>query len=487
MEERFRALADSVPVGIFLTDTEGMTIYSNKYLQTMAGYSPEEGLRTPWYHLIHPDEREEVIREWNKTLSAGCIFSKDTRLLTSSGIERWVDILLSSIDSEGERPAGFVGTVVDTTNRKLYEDRLRESEEKYRDLFDNAHDLIQSVDGTGRFVYVNKKWKDILGYNDKEVKDLVFTDILRKDYVSQCLEVFREIKSGKDIENVEAVFMTRDGEEIFVEGKVSAKMKDGRFVATRGIFRDVTERKRLEAQLLHSRKMEAIGQLAGGVAHGFNNMLTSIIGYADLLKVKIGDEDPLKKYVDNILQSSERAASLTRDILTYSRKDSARLRPFDINWIIRNSEELLLRVTGNDIEIRTFLTDEDLTVMADRHQIEMVLMNLAANSRDAMPNGGTFTISTEQFSMDDNFIKTHGYGRSGMSALLSVSDTGTGIDEKVKHRIFEPFFTTKEFGAGTGLGLSIVYGIVKQNNGYIEVLSETGKGTAFKIYFPLVN
>ncbi len=247
------------------------------------------------------------------------------------------------------------------------------------------------------------------------------------------------------------------------------------------------EHKKLEAQLRHAQKMEAVGQLAGGVAHDFNNILTAIIGYGNFLQMKMSEDSPLRNYVKQILVSSERAANLTQSLLAFSRKQIINLTPQNINEIIRKVEKLLIRVIGEDIELRTKLAEEALVVMADSGQVEQVLINLAANARDAMPEGGLLTIETQKVGMDSEFLDVHGYGKEGDYALISITDTGEGIDEKIGDRIFEPFFTTKEVGKGTGLGLAIVYGIIKQHNGYINMYSELHKGTVFKLYIPLTK
>jgi two-component system cell cycle sensor histidine kinase/response regulator CckA len=260
------------------------------------------------------------------------------------------------------------------------------------------------------------------------------------------------------------------------------------------IYEDITERKRaeeekcrLEAQLFQAQKMEAVGQLAGGVAHDFNNILTAIIGYGNLLKTELREDDPLLSYAAQILNAAERAANLTHDLLTFSRRQFISPNPRHLNTIIRNIERLLARLIGENIELSIELAETDLTVMADSTHIDQVLMNLAANARDAMPNGGSLIIRTELLKLDHRFIKAHGYGKSGDYALVSFEDTGEGMDDKTRIRIFEPFFTTKEIGKGTGLGLAIVYGIIKQHDGYINVYSEPGKGTTFKIYLPLTQ
>ncbi|MBI5674550.1 MAG: response regulator [Nitrospirae bacterium] len=249
----------------------------------------------------------------------------------------------------------------------------------------------------------------------------------------------------------------------------------------------LTEQRRLEEQLRHAQKMEAIGQLAGGVAHDFNNILTAVMGYGHLLQMKLKGDDPLKHNVDQILTVTKRGADLTRNLLAFSRKQAIELKPVNINKIIETSVKLLPGLIGERIELKTILADENLTMLADSFQIEQVILNLASNARDAMPEGGALTIATESMEMDRKYISVHGYGNPGAYVLLSFTDTGTGMDEETKKKIFDPFFTTKKAGEGTGLGLAMIYGILKQHNGYITVDSEEGKGTTFRIYFPLVD
>lgn len=258
------------------------------------------------------------------------------------------------------------------------------------------------------------------------------------------------------------------------------------------VGRDVTEHKKLEEQLRHAQKMEAVGQLAGGVAHDFNNILTAIIGYGHLAMNTISKDDPLRHHISQILDASQRAASLTQSLLAFGRKQTMNLITFDLADHIKRFQKLLRRLLREDIdldlEVLPGAADRPgVAVLADQGQIEQVLMNLVTNARDAMPNGGKITISLSTIELDENFVSMHGYGRPGWYALISVTDTGIGMDEAVKQRIFEPFFTTKEQGKGTGLGLSMVYGIVKKHEGFINVYSEPGKGAMFKIYLPLTQ
>lgn len=247
------------------------------------------------------------------------------------------------------------------------------------------------------------------------------------------------------------------------------------------------EKQNLEEQLRHAQKMEAIGTLSGGVAHDFNNILSAIIGYASLLKIDMEGDNRSTHYVDQILASSERAAHLTQGLLAFSRKQVLNPKAANLNEIVRRVQNLLMRVIGEDIELRTNLSDKDLTILADSGQIEQILMNLATNARDSMPDGGLLSIETARVELPEHFVNAGVNGKTGEYALLTVSDTGEGIDEEIRERIFEPFFTTKEVGKGTGLGLSIVYGIIKQHSGHVAVESTPKKGTTFKIYFPLIG
>ncbi|NJD62775.1 MAG: response regulator, partial [Deltaproteobacteria bacterium] len=253
------------------------------------------------------------------------------------------------------------------------------------------------------------------------------------------------------------------------------------------VAEDITEHKKLEEQLLQSQKIEAIGLLAGGVAHDFNNILSAIVGYAQLTQMKMQEDDPLRSYIEHILESCNRASVLTQSLLAFSRKQPIRLEAIDLNEVIRKFEKFLLRLIREDIAFKTACAKTPLFAMADKGQVEQVLMNLATNARDAMPNGGKLLIETKIATLHQEFIKAHGYGKTGEYAVIEVSDTGTGMDARTRGRIFEPFFTTKESGKGTGLGLSMAYGIVKKHDGFINVYSEPGKGTTFNIYLPLIR
>jgi len=261
----------------------------------------------------------------------------------------------------------------------------------------------------------------------------------------------------------------------------------GHVVSAIETLMDVTEKKALEAQLMQAQKMESVGLLAGGVAHDFNNILTAIMGYANLLRKKLEKDGQATAYIEQILASSERAANLTRSILAFSRKQIIDPKPIRLRDVITQLQKLLLRIIGENIELRTFMPPQETAIMADAGQIEQVLMNLCTNAKDAMPDGGILMIETEFVEFNEEYVRRHAFAKTGKYMSLSVTDTGHGLDENTRERIFEPFFTTKETGKGTGLGLSIVYGIVKQHNGLINVYSELGKGTTFRIYLPTIE
>ena len=313
----------------------------------------------------------------------------------------------------------------------------------------------------------------------KAVKDCMglFIDPLR--FVQRIEEVIRNgrVVANEELQLVDGRIFERDYVPIVSDGAMHGHVWQ---------YRDITDRKQLEIQLLHAQKMEAVGELAGGVAHDFNNILTAIIGYGNLLKMKLDASDPLHLYVEHILTSSEKAANLTQSLLAFSRKQVINPKPLNLNSVVEKTEKLLSRLIGEDIRLQTLFHNRDLIVMADSMQMEQILMNLVTNARDAMPHGGNLIIETRAVYLDGEYVRKHAGEKPGMYALISVSDTGVGMDRDLKERIFEPFFTTKEVGKGTGLGLAIVYGIIKQHDGFIEIDSEPGKGTTFRILLPLI-
>ena len=382
--------------------------------------------------------------------------------------------------------SGRVWSFRDVTDRKKAIASLKASEEKYRLLFENASDAI-FIAQDEMIKFPNPQLSLLTGYSSEELTGKPFGHFIHPGDSDMVVEMHKKRLEGHDVPSIYSFrAITKSGEILWVEVSKVLITWGGR-PATLSFLRDITRQKKIEAQLFQAQKMEAVGQLAGGIAHDFNNLLTAIIGYGHLLKNDAGNDARMGVYVGQILNAAERAAILTNDLLTFSRKQIINPRPVNLNKIIEDMESLLLRVIGEDIELSAVLTDTDLTVMADSSQIDQILMNLATNAQDAMPKGGSLVIRTERVEINGEYTRTYGYGKPGPYALLSVEDTGTGMDKNIKGRIFEPFFTTKEVGKGTGLGLSMVYGIVKQHDGYVNVYSEPGRGTTFRILLPLIQ
>lgn len=370
------------------------------------------------------------------------------------------------------------------------EEALRKERDTAQTYLDVAGVILLALDADQKVTLINKKGCEVLGRAECDIVGKNWFDhFVPEPFRSEMKEYFPRFVEG-DIERFayfENPVLTSSGEERMIAWRNTVLVDEsGRIEGTLSSGEDVTERKRLEDQLRQAQKMEAVGRLAGGVAHDFNNILTTIIGYGSLMQFDLDDGNPAKPYVEQILSSAERAARLTQSLLAFSRKQIINPKPVRLGVVAGKMEKLLAKIIGEDIELRTVCHDENATVWADSGQLEQILMNLAANARDAMPDGGVLTIETDRMELDGDFIKAHGYGKPGPYAVLSVTDTGAGMDEKTRTKIFEPFFTTKEVGKGTGLGLSIVYGIVKQNSGYVSVYSEPGRGTTFRIYLPAI-
>jgi PAS domain S-box-containing protein len=370
--------------------------------------------------------------------------------------------------------------------RKRAERDLSESEERYRDLVENAHDIIYSHDLDGNYTSMNKAGAAITGYTVHEALKLNLSKTVAPEFLSSAKEMLTRKLAGDRVTAYEMEIIAKDGRRITVEANTKLVYQNGVPVGVQGIARDVTDRKHLEEQLRQSQKMEAIGQLAGGVAHDFNNLLTAINGYSGLALQRIDEDHPLRSYLEEIKKAGDRAANLTRQLLAFGRKQILQPLPINLNDIVTDMNKMLRRLIGEDIVLTAKLDPALTRVKADPGQIEQVLVNLVVNARDAMPQGGNLTIETATVELDREYANTRVGVLPGHYVMLAVSDTGIGMDEATEARIFDPFFTTKEKGKGTGLGLSTVYGIVKQSGGNILVYSEPGHGTTFKVYLPQI-
>jgi PAS domain S-box-containing protein len=405
----------------------------------------------------------------------------ETRWITKEGLLK--DIFLQVSQSSS---CSHIVTASDITEIKKVQNDLSVSESRLRAIIDSAQDSIFIKDKELHYIDINPAMEKLFGMSCRDILGKSDVDLFGESKGHQIEEIDRRVLSGEIIKE-QTERSVQGSPHIFDMIKVPLHDEKGDIIGLCGIARDITERRNLEFQLAQSQKIEAIGTLAGGVAHDFNNIIGAIMGYASLVQVKMDPTDIKSTYVRNILSASEKAANLTQSLLAFSRKQLIRLKPVGMNETIEHIQKILTRLLTEDIEFKTKMSEEDLTVLADEGQIDQVIMNLVTNARDAMPRGGSLTITTSPFTIDDEFIRTCGFGKKGQYARISLADTGKGIDADIRAKIFEPFFTTKEVGKGTGLGLSLVYGIVKQHNGFIEVNSKINIGTVFHIYLPLTQ
>ncbi|MBL7180335.1 MAG: PAS domain S-box protein [Desulfobacterales bacterium] len=385
---------------------------------------------------------------------------------------------------------GILGATIDITDRKLAEEGIQKSEKKYRDLYQGLRDGFAAVTMEGTFTEFNPAFQRMLGYSEAEIYRLTIKDITPERWHPVDARIIEEQVLKRGFSNIyEKEFIKKDGTIFPVELRVYLVQDDeGNPERMWATIRDVTDRKATEKQLLHFQKMDAVGTLAGGIAHDFNNLLQAIQGYTDLLMLSDRDKrEPIRRELEEISRAAKRGAGLTRQLLTFSRKVESNKLLLDLNRAVRQAKNLLGRTIPKMIEIQLHLAEPLKTIDADPSQVEQVIMNLAINAKDAMPEGGRLIIRTENASLDEEYCRTHLGARPGDYVLLTVSDTGHGMNRGTLDRIFEPFFTTKEVGKGTGLGLAIVYGIVKSHHGYITCYSEPGAGTSFKIYFPAMD
>jgi two-component system, cell cycle sensor histidine kinase and response regulator CckA len=363
------------------------------------------------------------------------------------------------------------------------------SEKLVHALLESASQGIISADRLGRIVLANRRAQEMFGYTREELQgariELLLPEVKRSAHVRQREDYFSQPHARPMGIGLDLAGRRSDGKEFPVEVSLSYIEVEGELFAI-AFVSDITQRKTLEAQLLHAQKMEAVGRLAGGVAHDFNNMLTVVAGYNRMILDELSPMDPLRGYAEEILKAADRAGALTNQLLAFSRRQVMQPRVINVNDVLAQTEKMLHRLIGEDVQLNLGLAADLGNIKADPNHIEQAIVNLAVNARDAMPMGGTITIETANTQLDEHYSKTHLGVKAGDFIMIAVSDTGHGMDSATRQHIFEPFFTTKARGKGTGLGLATVYGMVKQSGGDIWVYSEPGQGTTFKLYFPRV-
>ncbi|MCI0330704.1 MAG: ATP-binding protein [candidate division Zixibacteria bacterium] len=365
---------------------------------------------------------------------------------------------------------------------------VEDRDQKLLSVLDRIDEAVIGINFTGTIISWNHGAEKMLGYSALEAVGQTLSKLASAGCSSELSTIMARVKSGTETDHGEALLSRKDGRPIRVYLSTSFLKDDGgQICGAVTVCRDITEQKNLEEQFRQTQKIDTLGKLAGGVAHDFNNLLTIIMGRSQILKYQLNEKHPLWRDVDLILSTAKRAASLTGQLLAFSRKEAVQLKVIDLNDVVNVMEKMLRRLIGEDIELMIVKEEALKPVKADFGQLEQVIMNLVVNARDAMLQGGKLIIETANVELDENYARTHVGGQPGPYVMLAVSDTGYGMDAEIRKQVFEPFFTTKEKGKGTGLGLTTVYSIVKQNKGNVWVYSEPGLGTTFKVFLPQVE
>ena len=475
-EQRYRLLFERSLAGVIRTTLDGRILECNLACARIFGYATsEELIASPITdRYFHPEDRNTFIAILRKVKS---LTNYEQCLRRKDGSKVWLLGSANLVEGAGGEPAVNEETFVDITER-------RNAEETFRKAFNaNPEPITIATISEGRYIDVNESFLRVTGYSREEVIGHTSGELKFWVGPEDRIRFIEMLGKQGSVREMEIAFRTKSGE-------IRTAVDSAEVIDVAGqecviaIFRDITDQKTLEKQLRQTQKMEAVGQLSGGIAHDFNNLLGVIIGYSEILEQRLAPDDPLQKECLQIKKAGQSAASLTRQLLAFSRQQVLEPRVLDLNSIVLNVEKMLRRLIGEHIDLRTQLDPALGSVKADQSQIEQVIINLAVNARDAMTQGGKLIIETSNVILDEDYARRHSPQLPGPYVLLSVADTGIGMDAETQARIFEPFFTTKELGKGTGLGLSTVYGVVRQSGGHIWVYSEPGHGTTFKVYLP---
>lgn len=488
-EQRYRGLFDLSLAGVFLASLDGRIVDLNAACLHMFAYpAKEEAVGRPLRELLADESEYE--RLMRSLLEEGSVSRAELKFRRSDGeiLQALVSATVQHQVAGMDGQASIEGTLIDITARKHAEDLVLQAEKRFKALVENSSDAISLVDATGRVLLSSHAVSPIFGYAlEERVGKNVFELIHPEDqaHVARLFRTLLQNRSGSATAQVR--YRHKNGSWRWIEALGTNMLEDPSVRAVVINYRDITERRLLLQQLFQAQKMEAVGQLAGGVAHDFNNLLTAILGYSDMALEKLPPHSAVRRYTMEIKKAGERAASLTRQLLAFSRLQVMAPQVIDLNAVVADLSKMLRRLIGEDVRLLTIPGANLSHIKVDPTQMEQVIMNLAVNARDAMPGGGKLVVETCNVSLAETVTAEGVRVKSGDYVLMEVTDTGTGMDPNIKAHIFDPFFTTKEKGKGTGLGLSTVYGIVKQSGGYIWVSSELGQGTTFKIYLPAVE
>ncbi len=480
-EEKYRTLFERTPIGLGVADDEGHLLAFNEALLEPGGYRPEDIARLNSVAELFYDPHE-VRRTMAAAQRFGSLRKYETRFRRKDG--GYYDALLSLTPIRLGAHLGWQVMVEDVSERKRAEESLRREKGFSDTLIESLPGIFCLFGPKAQLLRWNHNLEEVSGYTAEELSELRLVDFFSAGDRRTVEEMFVEVLS-RGRASLEAEFVAKGGRPTpyYLTG-TRVSLDGERCVIGMGV--DISERKRLEQQFFLSQKLEAVGKLAGGVAHDFNNLLTAILGSSELLLAELDPSDPRRADVEEVARAGRRAASLTRQLLAFGRRQIMQPRVLDLNHVVADISSMLQRLIGEDVELVTLLGSELRSVKADPGQIEQVIVNLAVNARDAMPGGGRLVIETANVELEGGYTWESEAVRAGSYAMISVSDTGHGMDEATQARIFEPFFTTKGQGKGTGLGLSTAYGIVKQSGGHVFVSSAPGRGSTFKVYLPAV-
>ncbi len=483
-------MLDSSPAMIFFKDINNRIIRVNKAFAELIDM-PIRSIIGKHEKDILPGNTNPLINNITELIKTGNPVHNIKVLVNTPKGDRWLKVdQIPYRDIDGNI-SGIIGFALDITDRVMVEEELRESEGKYRELIESIEEILFRIDSNGIVSYISPSCHAVFGLGPEKIINKDYIDFIHKDDIIEVKKHFK--KSLSEIaEAFEFRVFNKSGEIRWMQSYSKPVQKDGSLIGIQGMMRDITERKKaeldkknLEEQLFQAQKMESIGRLAGGIAHDFNNILSSIMGYAELLKMHVTKENSTEgKAVNVILKGSKKAAALTRQLLGFARRDQTNPIPLIINNIIYESVRVSERIFEKMIKVAYDLEKDVNIIEADKNQLDQIFTNLLINAKDAMPEGGEILFKTENVDLSKKSAIKHTQLSPGNYVLVTVSDTGFGMPEGIKTNIFEPFFTTKGEGKGTGLGLAMVYGIVKNHGGHIEVESDIGKGTTFKIYFP---
>jgi len=492
-EDLYRLLMEAATdYAIFLMDVEGRVTAWDPSAERILGY-PEAEVHGQHFQLFFtPEDRARGVpaKELEAAATAGQI-RDDRWLVRKDGTRVWVNGTTSWLKEGG--PGGFAKIIRDRTPQRRAEDALHQEREFLRAVLESIQEAVVVCDAQGNFTFVNHVTHELgepvreqVPAGDWMGRFALFHSDRQAPMRAEEFPLLRALR-GERIRDVELVLVPRQGtaHTVLASGQPLLDAEGHKLGAVVALH-DVTDRRRLELQFIQSQKMEAVGRMAGGISHDFNNHLTIINGYAEMILRSLGPDNPAHELAAEVIKASGRATVLIRQLLAFSRQQPLTTEMLSLNEVVRDLEHMLRRVIGENIQLATNLQPTLGLVKADPVQIEQVVMNLMVNARDAMPQGGKLTLETRNVLLDETYCRTHANVRPGPYVMLAASDTGCGMTEEVKSHIFEPFYTTKEKGQGTGLGLAMAYGVVKQSGGHIEVYSEPKLGTTFKIYLPRV-